>query len=192
MEQGEGHIAEGLRTGQASAWNAFFRAYAPLLWKAVARRISEAADVADVVQETMLHAARQARLYEAGRGTLWNWLWGIGRNQVALFYRKRKFTLSLDTDPDALLDWLQNSTVHPPGAASSKELQGVLRYCLSQLPDEEDELLTRRYLNEESVEELACSLNVSEVAVRSRLARARTGLRTIILRHCPSVVEDRR
>ena len=33
--------------------------------------------------ETMLAAARSARTYDASKGTLWVWLWGIARMQVA-------------------------------------------------------------------------------------------------------------
>ena len=58
---------------------------------AVARLLGpNSADVADVVQETMLAAARSARTYDEVSGSLWNWLWGIARLQVALHFRKQK------------------------------------------------------------------------------------------------------
>ena len=49
-----------------------------------------AADVADVVQETFLAAARCARQYDPARGLLWMWLCGIARRHVALHYRRQQ------------------------------------------------------------------------------------------------------
>ena len=46
-------------------------------------------DVADVVQETFLAAARSAATFDPGRGPLRVWLWGIARRHVALHYRKK-------------------------------------------------------------------------------------------------------
>src|SRR6516165_9585156 len=84
-------IAQGLRDGKPEAWRALYDAYAERVWRCVARLLGpESADVADVVQETFLAAARSARTFDAARGTLWLWLWGIARNQVAVHCRKEK------------------------------------------------------------------------------------------------------
>src|SRR5262245_52642122 len=82
-------VARGLRAGDAAAWRALYDALAERLWRAVARLVGPAADVADVVQDTFFAAARAARAYDAGRGTPWTWLWGIARNHIALYYRRR-------------------------------------------------------------------------------------------------------
>src|SRR6185437_12447852 len=83
-EQQERDIARGLRAGEADAWRALYDAHAERVWRAVARLMgAQAVDVADVVQETFLAAARSADSYDAARGSLWWWLWGIARRQVA-------------------------------------------------------------------------------------------------------------
>src|SRR5437868_14526716 len=90
-DQQECDIARGLRAGDAEAWRSLYDAYAARVWQAVARLMGpESADVADVVQETFLAAARSARTYDASRGSLWLWLWGIARRHVAIYYRKEK------------------------------------------------------------------------------------------------------
>src|SRR3954452_14671579 len=84
-------IAQGLREGKADAWQALYDAYAERVWRGVARLLGpRSADVADVVQETMLAAARSARTFDPAKGALWPWLWGIARLQVALHYRKQE------------------------------------------------------------------------------------------------------
>jgi len=74
----EQQIAHGLRDGQRDAWRAMYDAYARQVWCVVARQMgSDAADVADVVQETFLAAARSVRQYDPARGSLWMWLYGF-------------------------------------------------------------------------------------------------------------------
>src|SRR4051794_4737570 len=90
-EQQESFLAQGLRAGRAEAWQTLYDAYAEQVWRGVARLLGPCgADVADVVQETMLAAARSARAFDPKRGTVWQWLWGIARNHVALYFRKRQ------------------------------------------------------------------------------------------------------
>src|SRR5436305_5621015 len=89
-EQLERRLVQGLRDGRTDAWQALYDAYAERVWRAVARLLgSSCAEVADVVQETMLAAARSARTFDPGRGTLWLWLAAIARNHAVLHLRKQ-------------------------------------------------------------------------------------------------------
>src|SRR5947209_6076859 len=89
-EQQERVIAQGLREGKTDAWQALYDAYAERVWRAIARLLGpRSSEIADVVQETMMAAARTAHKFDAVRGSLWQWLWGIAHNHVALHLRKR-------------------------------------------------------------------------------------------------------
>ena len=82
-------IAEGLRAGDASAWRELYDSFAVPTWRLVARWLgANSADVADVVQETFLAAARSARNFDPHKGSLWWWLCGIARHQAALHGRR--------------------------------------------------------------------------------------------------------
>src|SRR5262245_65696738 len=90
-EHEERLIVQGLRRGQVEAWHALYEAHADRVWKPVARLLGpNSADVADVVQETFLAAARSAAAYDPKRGSLWLWLCGIARRHAALHYRKEQ------------------------------------------------------------------------------------------------------
>ena len=90
-EQQERAIAQGLRAGDPEAWRTFYDTFCERVWRTAARRIgANSADVADVVQETFLAAARSAGQFDPERGPLWAWLTGILRNQVALQFRKKQ------------------------------------------------------------------------------------------------------
>ncbi|MGH7202654.1 MAG: RNA polymerase sigma factor, partial [Planctomycetaceae bacterium] len=82
-------VAQGLRDGDPDAWAALYDAYYESVCRCAARLLGGGAqDVADVVQETFLAAARSARQFDPARGSLWNWLYGIARKQTALHYRR--------------------------------------------------------------------------------------------------------
>jgi len=145
--------------------------------------MADQASVADVVQETFLAAARSARGYDPRRGPLWVWLWTIARRQIALHYRKQQPCVSLDT----ALEWwgsLDGQAVEmvsrmeaPLDLLESRELGVLVRHCLAQLPPEYELVLLAMYVDEMPVKEIARQLLCSTVAVRSRIARAKTAFR---------------
>src|SRR5216110_2730221 len=83
-------LTRGLAEGDPDAWRGVYDLYAQPVWRVVARLMGPlSADVADVVQETFLAAARSATTYDSARGSLWLWLCGIARRHVALHYRQQ-------------------------------------------------------------------------------------------------------
>src|SRR5262245_43969094 len=173
-------IAQGLRDGRPEAWRGFYDAFAERVWRGVARLAGPcSADVADVVQETFMAAARSARGYDPELGSLWVWLWGIARNNVALHFRRRQRHLKLNP---ALLNgrlrkWLDETEGPLPDPLEAGELAELVRSTLALLPAEYGGVLTAKYLDEVPVEQLAREERCTEAAIRSRLARARAAFR---------------
>jgi RNA polymerase sigma-70 factor (ECF subfamily) len=147
-----------------------------------------AADVADVVQETFLAAARSAKNYDAARGSLWVWLSGIARNHVALHYRKTRRDDQLTRrEPSAagrqlLLRWLERRGEAPEHVLASAELGSLVRATLTELPGDYEALLTAKYCDGVSVEQIAAAEKSSSTAIRSKLARARRAFRLAFIR----------
>jgi len=186
-------VAEGLRSGKVEAWRALYEAYCRPVWDYVARRMAPAsADVADVVQETFLAAARSARAYDPSRGSLWAWLTGIAHRHVALhFRRKRRFDGPEAADGHvgvsvaALARWLETREATPPEALAAAETAALVRATLTELPADYGVLLSARYLDGESVDQIAGHQRCSTTAVRSRLARARRAFRQAFVKAGP-------
>lgn len=171
-ERDEHRIARGLSAGRPDAWRALYDAYCERVWRAVAHRLGTAtADVADVVQETFLAAARSARNYDPAQGPLWAWLWGIARLQVLLHFRKtaRRDEVHAKYEPSA------NGERRDP-LEVIEESQRV-RATLLELPADYELLLAAKYLEGESVETIAVRQGCTPIAVRSKLARARAAFR---------------
>jgi len=172
-EHAEREIVRGLREGSAEGWRALYDAFALRVWNGVARRVGpSSSDVADIVQETFLAAARSARNYDPARGSLWCWLSGIARNQTALFFRK--LGSRLDTAHDFELPGRE---AEPAELLGTAELALSVRRVLSLLPVEYETLLVGKYLDELSLEDLAAAENSNASAIGSKLARARQAFR---------------
>src|SRR5262245_19147981 len=154
-EQPERDIVRGLRQGSAEAWRALYDAFAESVWRGVARLMGpHSADVADVVQETFLAAARSAHTFDPARGTLWLWLWGIARRHVALHYRKqeqhdrlRRAHAWLAAGNGQLGRWLDGRADPPAAALEAAELATLVRAVLAELPADYESLLTAKYLD---------------------------------------------
>jgi RNA polymerase sigma-70 factor (ECF subfamily) len=189
-EHAERAVVEGLRQGRAEAWQGLYDAYAERVWRCVARGLgARAADVADVVQDTLMAAARSVTTFDPQRGSLWAWLWGITRRHVALYLRKREqldrltqATFWLAAGNGRLLRWLDGHEPTPPEALAAAELASLVRAVLTELPDDYAFLLTAKYLDGDSVEAIARHEHSSETAVRSKLARARQAFRQAFAR----------
>jgi len=175
-EHHEREVALGLREGRPDAWRALYDAFAERVWRAVARRLGpNAADVADVVQDTFLAAARSARTYDPERGPLWAWLWGIARVHVALHYRK------VERREQVYLIRARRNACESNGQSGdpleAAELALLVRATLVDLPADYEVLLSAKYFDGDSVDAIAARERSTPVAVRSKLARARQAFR---------------
>jgi RNA polymerase sigma-70 factor (ECF subfamily) len=171
----------GLRLGDRDAWSALYNGYSADIWRYVARLVgSETAAVADIVQETFLAAAKSARHFDPQRGTLWAWLSGIAHHQSALYWRQinkiQRLKELVEARADELRRWLEAS--EPADEPSARlELADAVRGVLADLPADYSALLTAKYLDERTLDELSRESGGSVDAIKSKLARARREFR---------------
>jgi RNA polymerase sigma-70 factor (ECF subfamily) len=190
MDEGLGEsVAEGLRQGDERAWSKLYETSAHRVWQQVSRLIgSNAEDVADVVQETFLAAARSAGKYRPSFGTPETWLWGIARRQVALHYRKQAQVRRLHEALGELashnggLGWLRSGSPAPEDALHSQDVAVLVRAALARLPAEYQGILASKYWDWASIESIAQEAGISQAAASSKLARARRAFRAIVLK----------
>lgn len=191
-------VIHGLRLGDRNAWSALYDGYSADVWRYVARLVGpETASVADIVQETFLAAAGSARQFDSRRGTLWAWLSGIAHHQSALYWRQLKRAQRLqelaESQSEQLRRWLDDSTeVDEPW--QRQELAETVRGVLAALPADYSALLTAKYLDDRTLEDLALQLGGSVDAIKSKLARARREFRgrmEVLIRE-PTVPQTKR
>lgn len=136
--------------------------HAPAVHRYLRARADSDQDAEDLTQQVFLQAFRHLSRYRPKDGAFTPWLFGIARNAATDHHRRRRSTLSLDrlgADPatpspepeDARLDWL--------------------RRAVSQLDDDQRDLVALRFAGVLSVREIATVLGKSESAVQKRLSR---------------------
>ena len=198
-EHQEREIALGLREGKPEAWQALYDAFVLPVWQSVARRLGpHRAEVADVVQETFLAAARGARQYDAGRGSLWMWLSGIGATTWRSTFASKSGTntATRPTAPRRRLGSCRGSSEKSPSRARCWSRRSWPRWCgtsLAALPRDYEILLVAKYIDEANVDQLAAAEQSTPGAIRSKLARARQAFRQVFAKTsaCSSEEEER-
>jgi RNA polymerase sigma-70 factor, ECF subfamily len=168
LERGLWHA---VLAGDDQAWRAWYEAsfeplYAYILWRCAGLR-----DVADdIVQETWLTAVRRLRQFDPERAGFGTWLRGIAGNLARNHFRKEKRRPTLP---------LANADLPAKSDADSERREQAERIAqaLAAIPQHYEAVLRAKYLDQESVADIAVARNESVKAVESLLTRARQALR---------------
>jgi RNA polymerase sigma-70 factor (ECF subfamily) len=176
-------------SGKVAAWCALYDEHAESVWRLVARLIGPTrAEVADIVQETFLAAARSFDQFDKSRGTPRAWLCGIARRQTAIHFRRQQRQQRLLTgegrpadERERIVDWLERRQETPPDVLTRAETVDAVRVALVSLTDPHAAVLIARYFDGVDVEQIARDEDCGTSAIRSRLARARQAFRRAFL-----------
>ena len=165
-------------------WESILADNATWLRRILFARLGEAEAVEECMQEVGLAAVRQAApIRDPNR--VGSWLYQLAVRQALLYRRKmgRKRNLlnryavrnqPTESDQGAYdpLQWLLD-----------RERASMVRSSLSELKDEDRDILLLKYAENMSYGEIAEQVGISHSAVEARLHRARQRLRKLIERH---------
>ena len=139
-------------------------------------------DAEDVAQEAFLAAWKGLPAFrgEAGFAT---WLYRLTSNTAIDHLRRNKHQRAEASLDDGTLGLeAADPAPTPQEQAESESLREAVRWGLGELSPEHREALTLREYRELSYEEIAGKLGVDLGTVKSRISRARTALRKILLK----------
>ena len=136
----------------------------------------------DLNQETWLGALDGIDQCDATRGSFRNWLFGIARRRVALYYRRRALagnatSFSGQFEESAELGEI---SVLPKDVLEQVEQRAVVRAAVLLLPDDRREVLLWKYVEGLSVETIAIRMGRTAKAVESLLSRTREQVRGLL------------
>jgi RNA polymerase sigma-70 factor (ECF subfamily) len=155
---------------------------------AVARRLVRCEHAAaDAVQEALLSAFSSLDAFH-GQSQLWTWLYRIVVNCCLMQLRSssRRPALSLEAlQHDASGQGgdghsISATSAQPLDQLARDEFRAQVRECIRQLPASYRTILQLRDIEEFDTEQTAGILGISRSAVKTRLHRARTTLRTLL------------
>jgi RNA polymerase sigma-70 factor (ECF subfamily) len=145
------------------------------------RLVGDREEAKDLAQDAFLQVYKTLGRFE-GRSSLKTWIYRIvlnlSRNRLRFWKRRhRAQSCPLEALAPAEEAKVSNRTESPFDACSRQELGARVQAALLRLPFEQRAILLLREAEDLSCAEIATSLGVREGTVKSRLARARDGLR---------------
>jgi len=147
--------------------------HAPL-FRFAYRMTGSVADAEDIVQECFLQLLKPGGSYDPKRTPIRTYLFGVVRNQSL----KRRQTLAEPPSEQA-----HDKT--PEREYVQTELEAVIARAVAELPDGQQEVLILSHFGQLSLAEIAEVMDIEVTAVKSRLQRARAGLKETLAAYAP-------
>lgn len=164
----DGELIARLRSGEAACANTLTERY----WEAICRFctsvLGDAALAEDVAQDTFAKLGNRDALPE---GAVRPWLYKVARNQCLDIHRRHQRSPTHNRPLRTGFDAPRN-TAGPRTRAVRSERHALVREIIDTMPDEYRSVLILKFFEKLGRAEIAEVLEVSEQAVKGRLARA--------------------
>lgn len=170
--------------GDIQSFNTLVRLYEGRVYNLCYRMLGDGESAADASQDAFLSAYRNIRNFRGG--SFRSWLLRIATNTCydVLRARKRRPSVSLDSDADDESDHsplqIADAAESPDDATLRRELAGEIQRNLALLPDEQRVVLILSDIEGMAYEEIATITGANLGTVKSRLSRGRARLRELL------------
>lgn len=169
------------------AFEEFFEAMYPALYRFALARLDGRREAAeDVAQTTLYRAIGKLNTYR-GEASLLTWLCTFCRHEIFAYTKAHRHVtrvVPIDDAPEirAVLESLHAVDSTDPHVALDRQQQAsLIQRVLDQLPAHYGSVLEWKYIDEQSVQEIAARLGIRLRAAESLLARARRAFRDALL-----------
>ena len=161
--------------GDEGAFTELYRRHQAPLFRFAVRMTGSTWAAEEIVQDVFMLLVREPKKYDAGRGTLAAFLYGVARNRIMKHLERTPRDLSLDEHGDSGTE--SHPQLHeqmtPARWAELRERREQVRAAVLELPPEFRETVVLCELEEMSYDEAACALDCPVGTIRSRLHRGR-------------------
>jgi RNA polymerase sigma-70 factor (ECF subfamily) len=178
----EAKLVEKLRSGDSTAMEEFYNIYRSRLYALVLAQVDQNQAVAeDLVQETFLAALGSLDKFR-GDSQLYTWLRSIAFHKLNDHFRRqvrqpRAQESSPDFDAMKQLEQTRNDEPAAVTVMESEEVRQSVNQALEELPQDYQEVLVLKYLEEMPVLEISQVMGRSPKSVEGLLSRARKAMR---------------
>jgi RNA polymerase sigma-70 factor, ECF subfamily len=194
----DSQLVHRMRHDDESAFAEIVGRYRDKMFSVAFSLLRDRHDGEEIVQDTFVRAHRGIARFR-GDCSLVTWLHRItlnlARNRYWFFHRRaRHSSFSLDRalgeySSATLADSFSGDSPSPSREAEPTQFVEVVRTCMDKLLPFHRDILTMRSVLNQSYEEIARSLGIREGTVKSRIARARGCLLTLMAEACPDFAE---
>ena len=186
---------EALRQGDRAEFAKIVEAYSPMIYRLGLKMLNNPQDAEDILQETFIKAYRNISKFD-GRSSVSTWLYRIATNEALMVLRrKRPDAVSFENpglfesepqEPLQIVDWC----CLPEEEYLTAEGRARLDEAAARLPDSLRVVFVLRDIEGLSTRETAQVLDISEMAVKTRLSRARLRLREDLTEYFGQLVTE--
>ncbi len=189
-------LVQRFAKGDESAFTELVNRYRGRIYGLTLNLLHNAADAEEITQDTFIRAYRGLSRFR-GDSSLSTWLHRIAlnlaRNRYWYFFRRRRqHWMSLDRplseESEATFADLVAASDHDPAQETvTGEFTALVAACMERLDHKHREILIMRNVLDLSYEEIARALGINVGTVKSRIARAREYLRSLLTELCPDL-----
>lgn len=163
----EQHLIARAKTGDADAVSALYQAYANAIFRYVSYRVESAMVAEDITADVFLRMVRELGNYDDRGFPFGAWLFAIARNLIQDHYRNKHYKTHVELTEDRPSD-----DTDPFETLAQHEERAHLQAALASLPQDYQDVLILRYMQNLSYSEVAHILGKSELALRTLQHRA--------------------
>jgi RNA polymerase sigma-70 factor (ECF subfamily) len=165
-------LLQQMMAGDEGAFIVLYRRWQAGIYRFALRMCGSEALAEDVTQEVFMILMREGGRYDASKGSLSAYLYGIARFQVLRKMQRERTMVSMD-DESEMTDEMMATNFDPLLDLSRAETVQSVRAAIGVLPLHYREVVVLCELHEMSYAEAAAVLGCAIGTVRSRLHRAR-------------------
>lgn len=174
-----------VKQGDIQAFEPLIEAYEKQIYHLCLRMTGNPEDARDLTQEAFLKAWQKLGQYHV-ESAFSTWLYRLSSNLCIDFLRqqKRRTVFSLTTEEDTGEEMeVASADPTPEEVILEMDDRRAVADAMKELDEDHRLILTLRVVEDMPYEQIAQVLGVKEGTVKSRLARARTKLRRILLQN---------
>ncbi len=171
--------------GDVGSYQHLYDAYARKILNFIYRMVHSPEEAEDLTQETFVAVYRKLRTLK-DRGKFEPWLFRIARNFVYQKYRAHApAAVSIDEphEDGGPIRELKDAGKNPDEAFQARELEGVVRDVIANLPEKYREVFVLSALEHLSYQQIADTVGRSLPSVKTDIHRARLEVRESVKRY---------
>jgi RNA polymerase sigma-70 factor (ECF subfamily) len=153
----------------------WIKKYSPRLLAYIRRNLDNPDEALDLLQETLISASQSLPTYSR-KVPFFAWLCGIARHEISDYFRKKKIKTFLFSRLP-FLEELADQAFGPEEEMVANDLKKRVKKVLASINEGYSAILRLKYIDGDSVKEIAKKLGLSPKAVESRLTRARVAFK---------------
>lgn len=186
MDAAEKRLIELSVGGDVEAFETLIQSHQKRVYNIALRMTGNPEDAQELAQDAIVRAFTSIGKFR-GDSSFSTWLYRITINVCTDFLRKRNraAVISMEQGPVSNESQqglqIEEESPGPDELAEKKQLKELVRDAIESLSDEHKQVLILRDIMDMSYKEIANMLNVNEGTIKSRINRARAGLKKIIM-----------